>query len=262
MILYYDHTDSTNRIARNLLLEGHPDGTVIQAGQQSAGRGQYERTFSSPPGGLYFSLIMRPALDVQHLPLVTLATGLACCQEIETKFGLQPRIKWPNDIYITNRKVAGILCERPAGDRSDPLASGVIIGVGLNVNSELDDFPAALRPLLTTIFTLTGKKTDLAPLLAEFLAAITAAVTTLSINPLSLLRQWQRYDYLFARNIVHTAGETVVRGVGLGVDHRGWYRLRDAQGVEHNIVGGQLRPDRCGESPPRVDENPDPVQDR
>lgn len=261
MILYYDHIDSTNRIARNLLLEGYPGGTVVQAGQQSAGRGQYERAFSSPPGGLYFSLILRPALDVQHLSLVTLATGLACCQEIEAKFGLQPRIKWPNDLYINDRKVAGILCERPLSDRSDPLASGVIIGVGLNVNSELDDFPAALRPLLTTIFTLTDKKIDLAPLLAEVLAAITVAVATLSNDPRALLRQWQRYDYLFARNIVHTAGEVVLRGVGLGVDHRGWYRLRDAQGVEHSIVGGQLRPDRCGESPSRVVEDSDTVHD-
>jgi BirA family transcriptional regulator, biotin operon repressor / biotin---[acetyl-CoA-carboxylase] ligase len=223
--------------------EGHPAGTVVQAGQQSAGRGQYERTFSSPPGGLYFSLILRPVLEVQHLPLVTLATGLACCQEIEAKFELQPLIKWPNDLYIIDRKVAGILCERPASDPSDPLPSGVIIGVGLNINSEVDDFPVALRPLLTTIYTLTGKKIDLTPLLADVLAAITVAVASLSKDPRSLLRQWQRYDYLLNRNIVHTAGEAILRGVGLGVDHRGWYRLRDAHGEEHSIVGGQLRPE-------------------
>lgn len=241
VIIYYDQTDSTNRLARNLLQEGYPDGTVIQAGQQSAGRGQYGRSFSSPPGGLYFSLLLRPDMDINHLPLITLATGLACCQVIETHFQLQPRIKWPNDVYIQERKVAGILCENSFANPKDPLASGVIIGVGMNVNVRLDDFPEDLRGLLTTLLTLTGKQVDLTSLLHTLLAAIKATVAAIASQTSVLLDRWQQYDYLVGKPISHTGGTITLHGIGSGIDSSGRYCLLDEQGVEHIILGGQLR---------------------
>jgi len=244
VIIFHDQTDSTNRLARDLLQEGYPDGTVVQAGQQSAGRGQYGRSFSSPPGGLYFSLLLRPNLDVDHLPLITLATGLACCQVIETYFQLQPRIKWPNDVYIQDRKVAGILCENSVAPPGVMSTSGVIIGVGLNVNAKVEDFPEDLRPLLTTLFSCTGKQVDLAALLHTLLLAIKTTVVALGNQTSALLDQWQQYDYLLGKKVIHTVGATTLHGIGSGIDPGGRYRLLDAQGVEHCIVGGQLRPQR------------------
>ena len=242
MIIYYDQADSTNRLARDLLQEGYPDGTVVLAGQQSAGRGQYGRSFSSPPGGLYFSLLLRPNLKIDHLPLITLAAGLACCQVIETHFQLQPWIKWPNDVYIQDRKVAGILCENSLAPGNDPLTSGVIIGVGLNVNATLEDFPEDLRLLLTTLFSLTGTQVDLTVLLDALLVAIKMSVDAMGHQTSALLNQWQQYDYLLGKKITHTVGATTLHGIGMGIDHSGQYRLLDAQGVEHLILGGQLRP--------------------
>ena len=111
MILAYDHLDSTNRVARELALEGCTAGTVVLAGSQSSGRGQYGRLFNSPVGGLYFTLVLVPDLPLNALPLITLATGLACRETIQAVTGLEPLIKWPNDLYLDHRKVAGILCE-------------------------------------------------------------------------------------------------------------------------------------------------------
>ncbi|MBM9536850.1 biotin--[acetyl-CoA-carboxylase] ligase [Desulfobulbus alkaliphilus] len=241
MIIFYDQTDSTNRIAFDLMRQGYPDGTVVQAGQQSAGRGQHGRRFSSPPGGLYFSLLLRPKFDVARLPLVTLVTGLACCQVIAAHLSLHPRLKWPNDIYLQGRKLAGILCENSVGPPGDPLASGVIIGVGLNVNVRLEDFPEDLQPLVTSLFTHTGKEEDLASLLQTLLAAIKGAVVALGKEASSLLHQWQQYDYLLGKKIEYTAGSTSLFGIGSGIDHTGRYCLLDAQGVKHHIIGGQLR---------------------
>ena len=93
MILSYPHLDSTNRLARELVLEGCAIGTVVLADNQSSGRGQYGRVFSSPVGGLYFTLILAPDLPLSSLPLVTLATGLACRETLHEATGLSALIK-------------------------------------------------------------------------------------------------------------------------------------------------------------------------
>jgi len=242
MIIYYDQIDSTNRVAKELAKEGKPAGTVVQAGQQSAGRGQYGRAFSSPQGGLYFSLLLRPDLKLAHLPLVTLATGLSCREVLLASFGLDARIKWPNDIYLGNKKIAGMLCESVLVDSPETSPATVVVGVGLNVNSTIADFPMELQPLVTTLFAHLKKEIPLSSLLTLLVDTISANVEKLSREPQSILAHWQRYDYLQGKKVMHTAGSTTIVGTGRGLSAQGHYRILDAQGVEHHVTGGQLRP--------------------
>lgn len=242
MIIYYDQIDSTNRVAKELAKEGKPAGTVVQAGQQSAGRGQYGRAFSSPQGGLYFSLILRPDLKLAHLPLVTLATGLSCREVLQSSCGMDTRIKWPNDIYLGNKKIAGMLCESVLIDSPETSSSTVVVGVGLNVNSTVADFPTELQPMVTTLFAHLKKEIPLQPLLSLLVDTISANVEVLSREPQVILTQWQRYDYLQGKKVVHTAGSTTIVGTGRGLSAQGHYRVLDEQGVEHCVTGGQLRP--------------------
>ena len=241
MIIYYDQIDSTNRIAKELAKEGKPSGTVVRAGMQSAGKGQYGRTFHSPHGGLYFSLLLKPELDLEHLPLVTLATGLACRDVIQSTFNIQTQIKWPNDIYLYGKKLAGILCEKIDFSSTENALATVVIGAGLNVNNTVDNFPPEFRPIVTTLFDHLKVQVDLTDLLSLLVAAIEKNVMLLRINRQTLLAQWQSHDYLYRKSVVYTAGSQTVSGLGLGLSPQGYYRIMDDQGVEHSVVGGQLR---------------------
>lgn len=242
MIIYYDQVDSTNRIAKELLLEGEPSGTVVHAGRQSAGKGQYGRTFTSPAGGLYFSLLLRPKLDLSHLPLVTIVTGLACRDVIHSTFNLQPQIKWPNDIYLDGKKLAGILCENILSSTGENVCANVVIGVGLNINNTTKDFPSEVQPLITTLFDHLKFRVDLPSLLFPLVTAIKNNVTLLGENRQGLIDQWQQHDFLYKKPVICTAGAMTIQGIGLGISSEGNYRIQDNQGREHSIVGGQLRP--------------------
>ncbi len=122
--------DSTNRVARELGLAGTPDGTTVLAEEQTAGRGRRGRSFASPRGGVYLSTVLRPALAPAEAGRLTLAASLAVCRTLEV-LGLEPRIKWPNDVLLPAGKVCGILLEMVA--REDAV-DFVVVGIGLNVH--------------------------------------------------------------------------------------------------------------------------------
>lgn len=242
-LMLYPQLDSTNRLARELVREGSAaTGTVIQAERQSAGRGQYERSFFSPPGGLYFSLILRPALPAQEIPLVTLAAGLGCRDALLAQSALPTRIKWPNDLYCGNRKIAGILSEYCQPGEAGG-AAAVVVGVGMNVNSRLADFPEELRLQLGTVRECCGAAQDMTGLLEACVAAIGRRVQQLLEDRPVFFAQWSEADYLRGRELRHMLREKcLASGVGQGIDAQGRYLLRDDEGRLLRILGGQLRP--------------------
>jgi BirA family biotin operon repressor/biotin-[acetyl-CoA-carboxylase] ligase len=242
MFLYLDQTDSTNRVARERALAGEPSGTVVWAGRQSSGRGQYGRSFSSPTGGLYFSLVLHPELPLQQLPLITLATGLACRELLAATFNLEAQIKWPNDLYLKGRKIAGILCEQVPVSRNGSKSAAVVIGVGMNVNSTVTDFPLELQSVVTTVHDHVGGTTELKALLTVLVEQISAQVGVLQSDVSVLLAKWQKHDYLCNQRLTYTSGSDTRYGIGLGITPQGFYRFLDSMGMEHTIIGGQLRP--------------------
>ncbi|OGR02637.1 MAG: biotin--[acetyl-CoA-carboxylase] ligase [Deltaproteobacteria bacterium RIFOXYA12_FULL_61_11] len=127
--LWYDEVDSTNELATSLAESGGLEGTVVLAGKQRVGRGRYGRRWASPEGNLYLSLIVRPTLSAQHGGLLTLLPALALCEVLEGMFQLRPQLKWPNDVLLDGRKLAGCLLEgKVRGERYDY----VILGLGVN----------------------------------------------------------------------------------------------------------------------------------
>lgn len=240
MVIYYEQIDSTNRVAKELVKEGKISGTIVRAGIQTAGKGQNGRTFNSPAGGLYFSLLLQPDLQLEQLPLITLATGLACREVIASLCKLETQIKWPNDIYLHDKKVAGILCENVILNSSE--TPTVVIGVGLNVNNTGADFPAEIQSIVTTLFEHTKTQLDLSILLSSLVTAIINNASTLGRDRQGVLARWQRYDFLANKPVVHSTGSLITEGRGNGITPEGYYRITDHQGVAHCIVGGQLRP--------------------
>ena len=144
----FDSIDSTNAYAKKLAIEGAPDGTVVIARQQTAGRGRLGRSFYSPREGIYISILVKPSFDVSASVLITSATAVAVAQAIEEVAGHAAQIKWVNDVYIDGRKVCGILTEAITDFETGRIES-LIIGIG--INTSIRDFPEDLLPTVGAV---------------------------------------------------------------------------------------------------------------
>ena len=168
---WYDTIDSTNTQAKLLAQQDAPHGTVLVAGQQTAGRGRMGRTFSSPPGlGLYLSVILRPDCTARELMHLTCAAGVAACDAVAAVTGYRPGIKWINDLVAENKKLGGILTERSV--EATGLVSYAVIGIGINCNHAPEDFPAELQDIAISLKTVTGHSWSVAQLAAALITQL------------------------------------------------------------------------------------------
>ena len=211
--LHLRETTSTNDRARALAAAGAPHGTLVTAGAQTAGRGRQGRTWSAPPGrSLLMSLVLRA--PGRMLPL-------AAAVAVAEAAGPGAAIKWPNDVQLDGRKVAGILVE------GRPQEGWMVLGIGLNVAIEPGDFPPELRDTATT---LGRSPADVEPLLDELLTALSA---WLSVPHDDVLGAFRARDALFERDVTWAAGA----GVAEGVDAEGRLVVRTPDGIEYLDAG-------------------------
>ena len=165
-VFHFFKTDSTNRVALELGFAGEPEGTVVMAEEQTAGRGRAGRTWYSERGaGLYFTLLLRPRLSPAQAPLLTMLAGISAQAAIQAQTSLAAELKWPNDLMVEGKKIGGILTEMHAEANA---LRFVIIGMGLNVNQE--KFPAELSGMATSIRKECGRLTYRLELLVRLLA--------------------------------------------------------------------------------------------
>lgn len=154
-IVVVEETGSTNDLAWAAAERGATEGFVVFAEHQTKGRGQYGRRWESAPNlGLWFSILLRPALSLRESPKLTLQLAHTIAATIEEETGLSPAIKPPNDIYIGDRKVAGVLVEGKTASDGSYVA---VAGIGINVNQTPDDFPEELRETAGSLAMATGK---------------------------------------------------------------------------------------------------------
>lgn len=242
-ILFLSVTDSTNLTAMNLIKQKTASSlpAVVVADSQSHGRGRLGRSFLSFKGtGLYFSVIRRLSLAAVDFPKITLAAAVAVCRAIYKITGLTAKIKWPNDIFLNNKKCGGILTETQSisGNRS-PL---IILGVGLNVNTPLLAFSQELRPHVTTLKEVSGliyKRGELLKAILEQLDAVFDRLTSKEFP--AILAEYRQLDITYGVSLVWvTPTGRRVTGVSLGPDEHGALRIRDAKGDLHEVVSGDI----------------------
>lgn len=165
-VIYLTETHSTMDVARREAEEGAPEGTIIIAEEQTAGRGRFGRTWVSPAGqNLYFTIIARP--DVARLRALSMASPLAACLAIDANSAVRPQIKWPNDIIVGGKKLGGVLIETELSGENVRYA---LIGIGLNVNYRVDDpsIAAIATSLVNEAATAVSRERLLAELLNQF----------------------------------------------------------------------------------------------
>jgi len=231
--------DSTNSFAKEQLAKGTKVPLLVTAEFQSGGRGQYDRPFSSPPGGAYFSLAIRPELEQQDIPLITLATGVACAGYLQKKTSCPVMLKWPNDLFVGEKKLGGILCESVCKNNAE---IHTVIGVGVNVNSRLSHFATELHPILTSVYEQTGQVVQIETIIEQLAETILEHITLLKRSKKKIIAQWQEHDYLHERCLEYVAGDIHIRAKGNGILANGKYRIIDEAGVSHDVMSGQLRP--------------------
>ena len=217
---YYDEIESTNAEAKTLANSGAPEGTVVIAEAQTAGRGRLGRRWTSPAGkGLLFSVLLRPALPMSEVHLLTLVTACAAAEAIESLAAAPIRIKWPNDLFIGDRKVGGILLE-VAGEQDE--VDWVVVGIGINVNTEYSELPVALRRTATSLKIAGGEPVDRSELLARLLLALDAHYAEAVANGFDgALDGFRRRDYLLSKGVSVQTREGPVAGRAAGIDERG-----------------------------------------
>jgi BirA family transcriptional regulator, biotin operon repressor / biotin---[acetyl-CoA-carboxylase] ligase len=206
--VHHRATDSTNERAKALALAGAPHGTLVTADEQTAGRGRQGRAWLAPPGkALLVSLVLRDLGGARHyLPL---AAALAVCEACELSAPVRCAIKWPNDVWIRGRKVAGILVE------GRPQEGWWVLGVGLNVTTAEDEFPDELREIATSL-RAAGQGAE--PALADVLERLLEALETrLAQPPSELIRASRERDALRGRAVRWQGGE----GTATGIDESG-----------------------------------------
>ncbi|NMC26576.1 MAG: biotin--[acetyl-CoA-carboxylase] ligase [Syntrophomonadaceae bacterium] len=237
--LYFTEIDSTNNYARKLAAENYPEGTVVVADKQSAGRGRRGRSWYSPEGeGLYLSLILRPRIPLQDLSRLSMVAAAALATTLEEEFGLEPQIKWPNDILINGRKVAGILTE--AVTDMDGIEY-IVTGIGINVNNEVEEFPDDFRTPATSLRKELGQTCSRVVLvqgLLYYLEREYRRVVSGDFSP--ILDKVRKISSVIGKRVRLDDLNGVLVGKAIDIDHNGFLWVLDEKGVTHTVMSGEI----------------------
>jgi BirA family biotin operon repressor/biotin-[acetyl-CoA-carboxylase] ligase len=234
-ILSFKTVDSTNSIARNYADSGADDGTVVTAEIQNKGKGRLKRAWFSPKGGLWLSIILRPELDPKDAGKLTLMAGCAVAQTL-SKFHVDARLKWPNDVLVSGKKICGILTEmRTQEDNIQYL----ILGIGINLNFYLEDLPEDIREHSTTLRHETDKSIDPRELMSILLGEVDGLYHTLKAGDSNkILNIWKDKSDTLGRRVRILTQQEDIEGTAEDVDDSGALILRTDDNEIKKIIAG------------------------
>jgi BirA family transcriptional regulator, biotin operon repressor / biotin---[acetyl-CoA-carboxylase] ligase len=236
-IVHLVETDSTNARARKLAEQGAPEGTLVVAERQTQGRGRKGRAWFSPSGaGLYTSLVLRPSMPPHEATRITFLTAVAAAEALLHLTDLNVRIKWPNDILVNGKKIAGILTEISTGRGGVDYA---VVGLGMNVNTQ--GFPDDISEKATSVFIETGERFPRAVLLREYLRQQEACFRRLRTSGFEpILGRWKELADSMGKEIRVRMLENTYEGWVEDIDPEGILILRDRQGISRRILAGDV----------------------
>ena len=229
----YDSIGSTMDRARELAQKEAGEGTLVVASEQTEGRGRLNRTWVSPAGSLYVSLLLYP--PPEKLPYLTMLAGSAVAQAIEEIEPIRADLKWPNDVLINGKKVAGILVE-------SGVARGrnyAVIGIGINVNMELTSCPE-IAVIATSLSDETGRSVDALKLLRAVVTEIEILYSV--FDQRALLAIWENKLVTLGRQVKANNGATIIEGTAIGVTDGGALIIRQNDGTECTVIAGDVTP--------------------
>lgn len=229
----YPSLPSTNDVAKARAQEGAKEGTVIVAEEQTAGRGRMKRRWLSPRGGIALSIILYPPLD--YLPSLIMVASLAVAHAVELVTSLKAQIKWPNDVLVNGKKVCGILVESDVrGNKVDY----AVIGIGINVNLKLSEFPQ-IAPIATSLSQELGRDVSHCEMVRSLLAEAERLYLALASGDL-VFKQWQERLVTLGQEVRVSSAEAIYKGIAEAVASDGSLLLRQPDGNLLKIVAGDV----------------------
>jgi len=244
-IIRFNSLPSTNTEAARQAMRGVPEGLCIIAREQTAGRGRQQRVWASPvDAGLYFSIILRPRLELGAWPLITLMAALAVRDAVFEACALEVDIKWPNDIYAAERKLCGILAETVETETG----RACIVGIGLNLRDRA--FPPEVQNIATSIESLTRAAPDTEELLGALLRALKRRYEMLQAEGgrSAILRDWSTFSsYAEGRRVRVSLCDEMIEGITRGLECDGALRVETDAGEIKTVRAGDVTAVRAGE---------------
>ncbi|MEW5737505.1 MAG: biotin--[acetyl-CoA-carboxylase] ligase [Myxococcota bacterium] len=232
---HFESIDSTNRAAFELAQDGAFHGEVVIAEAQTAGKGRRGRTWSSPSGkNLYCSVILRPEIPPARAPELTLVAAVALAETLREAGGAAG-IKWPNDVQIAGRKVAGILTELSADVER---VQFVIVGIGVNLNASAEDFPPEVAEVATSLMLARGSTVPRALFTAALFTRLESWLDTWTEQGFGPVREaWRKLATILGQEVLVRSEQRELRGVAEDIDETGALILRVGGGVERVLAG-------------------------
>jgi len=234
-IYYFDHINSTMDMAMQLGLKNAPEGTLVLAESQTKGRGRLGRNWFSPKyKGIYLSLILRPKTSPEETPILTLLSAVSICEAIKETTGMEPQIKWPNDILMHNKKLGGILTELNA-EMDETLF--VVIGIGLNVNNDK-------KALLEGATSLRQQQKEILSRL-ELLRGLLKKIEENYLlfqkeGSAPILEKWRNYNLTLNRRVKVISHGRHIEGEAVDIDRGGSLLVRNDSGLTRRVSAGDI----------------------
>lgn len=239
LVYWYETIPSTNSQAKDMAAKGAPQGTVVLADSQSAGRGRLGRSFCSPAGsGIYMSVVLRLNCPPKELMHLTCAVGCAVCDAVEEALGFRPGIKWINDLVVGGKKLGGILTELSI-DPKTGLVDHAVVGIGINCSQRQEDFPEELRQIACSLAMTTGKAVDRAKLAAAMIGSLERMSRNLG-SPEAIMAQYRRDCITIGREITVIRGEERRNGTALSVLDDGSLLVQFEDGHTAAVNSGEV----------------------
>lgn len=237
---YFSEIDSTNSEAERLLAKGEPSPLVVIASKQDAGRGRMRREwFSEDLGNIYMTFGFEPRLSPERMKHFTLWQGMTLCDTLNESFGLSLKVKWPNDLVHEGKKIAGMLTEAKV-DAS--LTRTVIFGIGLNVNSQIDQWPEELQRTASCLANIAGHPLNINAVAAKLIEAGIAGYERYVSGDYehTFATQWEIYDALKGNVITISAADGHHTGRSLGIDPEGTLKVELEDGSLRSFQAGDV----------------------
>ena len=238
-LLFFDSVASTNTIAMDMASQGCPEGTVVVADSQTAGKGRLGRTWISPPGkNVYLSIVLRPDISPRDATAVTLLSAVACASAVRKTLGVPISIKWPNDLIIGHRKVGGILTEIKADiDR----ISYAVVGIGMNVNMTKQDIPDEIKQIASSLLIESDDHVSRTELAASLISEYDRWYDLfLNGGKKVILDEWIGMSSTIGNPVRVVTGNGAFEGIADGIDDEGLLIIRLTDGTFRKISAGDV----------------------
>ena len=236
-IYYFNTIDTTQNFAMSIASKKDEDGSVVISKKQTGGKGRMNRKWKSPVGGIWMSIIIHPKFDITYATLVPIATSLAICMAIEKTLKINTKLKWPNDVTVKGKKVAGVLIN--ASMISNQIEN-MVLGIGINFKINPDELKNSIKktPNFYGVATLVKKNQSMSPLVKQFLYELENVLQLINSGQIKkIINGWTKRSSTIGRNVSIITNEGRISGKAIRIDNEGGLIISKGKKTDRVLVG-------------------------